>query len=225
MKRLVAFAAMACLVAGIASGPAAAKKKPAAPVATSLYLHGTEPVGELEAFLPVVHEDLMTMDATPSDSQEKSKQITNYAAGPNTQCVGNNLFPAWIGEASGKVTGDIKFVFTSIGTPGLVDIKVWADIPGGTGYCNETYVEPNAQALGVALPAGEADVEAVLEGGPFDVTRTLLVQISPSTMDVGGTQRPGTNLFVSRIEYDSESHRSALSFACVPPAGRKACTP
>lgn len=225
MKRLVALAAMACLVAAFASAPAAAKKKPRASVQTSLYLHGTQPVGELEAFVPVVHENLMTMDATPSDSDEKSKQITNYAAGPNTQCVGNNLFPAWIGRASGTVTGDVKFVFTSIGTPGLVDIRVWADVPGGAEYCNETYVEPHAQALGVALPAGEADVEAVLKGGPFDVKNTLLVQITPSTMDVAGTPRPGTNLFVSRIEYDSESHRSALSFACTPPAGRKACTP
>lgn len=224
MKKLVTLGAMVCVVGALLSPPAAAKKK-AAPVVTSLYLHGTEPAGELEAFVPVVHENLLTMDATPSTSDEKSKQITNYAAGPNTRCVGNNLFPAWIGEASGRVTGEMKFVFTSIGTPGLVDIKVWADVPGGSGYCNETYVEPNAQALGVALPAGEAEVEAILKGRPFDVAGTLLVQISPSTTDVAGTQRPGSNSFVSRIEYDSEGHPSALSFGCVPPAGRKACTP
>lgn len=224
MKKLVTLCAMVCLVGSLISPPAAAKKK-AAPVVTTLYLHGAQPVGELEAFVPVVHENLLTMDATPATSNEKSKQITNYAAGPNTQCAGNNLFPAWIGEASGRVEGKMKFVFTSIGTPGLVDIKVWADVPGGTGYCNETYVEPNAQALGVALPAGEADVEATLKGRSFDVARTLLVQISPSTIDVAGTQRPGSNVFVSRIEYDSESHASGLSFSCVPPTGRKACTP
>ena len=227
MKKTIALVTMVCLAVAAASAPAVAKKKkkkPRVPVAASLYLHGTEPAGEMESFV-LVNDGLLLMDATPPTSQEKSKQITNYGAGPNTQCAGNNLFPAWIGEASGTVTGDIKFVFTSVGTPGLVDIRVWADVPGGTLYCDEGYVEPHAQALGVALPAGEADVEATLKGARFAVKSALLVQISPSTMDVAGTQRPGSNLFVSRIEYDSESHASALSFNCLPPAGMTRCTP
>lgn len=227
MKTKIALVTMVCLVVAAASAPAVAqrkKKRPRVPVATSLYLHGTEPAGEMESFV-LVNDDLLMMDATPPTSQEKSKQITNYGVGPNTRCSGNNLFPAWIGEASGTVTDDIKFVFTSVGTPGLVDIRVWADIPGGTDFCDDGYVEPHAQALGVALPAGEADVEATLEGAKFAVARTLLVQISPSTMDVAGTQRPGSNLFVSRIEYDSDGHPSALSFSCLPPAGKKSCTP
>jgi hypothetical protein len=226
MRKTFAIIVLVGLLGGAISAPAIAKKKKKpTPVATSLYLHGTESAGEMESFVPIVHENLLPMDATPSNSQEKSKQITNYAAGPNTQCVGNNLFPAWIGEASGKVVGEVKFVFTSIGSPGLVDIKMWADIPGGTGFCNEGYVEPNAQVLGVPVPAGEAEIETTLDGTGFDVAQTLLVQISPSTMDVGGTQRPGTNAFVSRIEYDSESHASALSFRCLPPAGKATCTP
>lgn len=224
MKKTFTLIVLAALVATTVAMPAVAKKK-AKPVATSLYLHGTQPAGELESFVPVVHENLLEMDASLPTSNEKSKQITNYSAGPNTLCAGNNLFPAWIGEASGKVLGDTKFVFTSIGSPGLVDIRVWADIPGGTDFCNEGYLEPQAQALGVPLPAGEADVEAMLEGGPFEVSSTLLVQISPSTVDVAGTQRPGSNMFFSRIEYDSEGHPSALSFRCKPPAGRKSCTP
>jgi hypothetical protein len=226
MRRIFTLVILASLIAGAISAPAVAqkKRKPRAPIATDLYLHGTQAAGEMESFVPIVHEDLLTMDATPPTSQEKSKQITNYSAGPNTQCAGNNLFPAWIGEASGKVVGDIKFVFTSVGSPGLVDIKVWADIPGGTDFCNDGYVEPNAQALAVALPAGEADVEAILEGTGFNVTRTLLIQISPSTMDVGGTQRPGSNVFFSRIEYDSEGHASALSFSCLPPSRKASCT-
>lgn len=179
----------------------------------------------MEAFVPVVHKDLMVMDATEPTSQEKSKQITNYGVGPNTMCSGNNLFPAWLGETTGTVVGDIEFSFTAIGTPGLVDIRAWADVPGGTDLCNEGYVEPDAEALGVALPASETDVKAKLKGGGFDVKGTLLVQVSPSTTDVAGTQRPGTNLFVSRIEYDSEGHPSALAFRCRPPAGKKSCTP
>ena len=226
MRRIVLLLALACLIAGSVAVPVAAKKKSkASSVATTLYLHGTRPAGEMEAFVPVVHEDLLTMDAIAPTSQEKFKQITNYGAGPNTQCAGNNLFPAWIGEASGTVTGDVSFVLTSIGTPGLVDIKVWADVPGGTDFCNEGYVEPDAQALAVPLPAGEADVEAALKGAAFKVEKTLLVQVSPSTVDVAGTQRPGTNLFVSRIWYDSEGHPSGLSFSCRPRAGRSSCTP
>lgn len=225
MKKSLALVTIACLVAIAASAPVAAKKKHRGSVTTTLYLHGTRALGEAEAFLPVVHENLLMMDATPPTAQEKSKQITNYGVGPNTQCAGNNLFPAWIGEASGRVTGDIKFVFTSLGTSGLVDIKVWADVPGGTEFCNEGYIEPHAQALGVALPPGEEDVEARLKGPRFAVKRTLLVQISPSTMDVAGTQRPGSNLFSSRIWYDSEGHPSALSFSCLPGARKNSCTP
>lgn len=226
MKRIIVLLALVCLVAGAVAAPVAAKKKKKAPsVQTTLYLHGTRPIGEMEAFVPVVHENLLTMDAVAPSSQEKFKQITNYGAGPNTMCSGNNLFPAWIGQASGTVTGDVSFVLTSIGTPGLVDIKVWADVPGGTDFCNEGYVEPDAQALAVPLSAGEVDVEAALKGAAFKVERTLLVQVSPSTIDVAGTQRPGTNLFVSRIWYDSEGHPSGLSFSCRPPAGRSSCTP
>ncbi len=226
LRASIALIGAVCLAAaGSAATPAlAGKKRPRVPVATTLYLHGTQPVAELEAFVPVLHEDLLTMDPAPATSEEKSKQITNYAAGPNTRCSGNNLFPAWIGEVSGTVTGEIRFVFTSVGTPGMVDIKVWADVPGGASYCDDGYVEPQAEALGVALPAGEAEVEVVLEGARFPVSRTLLLQVSPSTMDVGGTQRPGSNLFVSRIEYDSKSHASALSFSCLPPSGKPSCT-
>lgn len=227
MKRIIVLLLLACLTAGLVAAPAAAKRKKkskAISVETTLYLHGTQPAGEMEAFIPLVHENLLMMDAVVPTSQEKSKQITNYGAGPNTQCAGNNLFPAWIGEASGTVTGDMTFALTSIGTPGLVDINVWADVPGGADFCNEGYVEPEAQALAVPLPAGEADIEAVLEGAEFAVEKTLLVQISPSTIDVAGTQRPGTNLFASRIEYDSEGHPSGLSFSCRPPAGRSDCT-
>jgi hypothetical protein len=208
------------MIAGALASPAAAKRKP---VATTLYLHGTEFVGESEAFLPVAHEGFLTMDPSPPSDQEKMRQITNYSAGPNARCAGNNLFPTWIGQVSGKVAGNMKFVFTSIGTPGLVDINVWADVPGGADYCNEGYVEPQAQALGVALPSGEADVEAVLETPGFQVTQTLLVQVSPSTMDVAGTQRPGSNVFVSRIEYDSKSHSAGLSFSCIPPRRKASC--
>ena len=224
-KKAVVVVVLACLAAGLSVVPVAAKKNDRGVVKTTLYLHGTRPVGEAEAFLPVVHENLLMMDSIAPTSQERSKQITNYGAGPNTQCAGNNLFPSWIGEATGRITGDVRFDFTSIGTSGLVDIKVWADVPGGTDFCDEGYIEPHAQALGVEIPVGEVDIVAKLKGPQFAVKRTLLVQISPSTMDVAGTQRPGSNLFSSRIWYDSEGHPSGLSFSCRPPAGRSSCTP
>ena len=231
MRKTIASLAIAGLIVGAFAAPAIAGKKKRrkapkpVPVETTLFFHGTEQFGELDT-PPLVGGPVLPMDATEPSGEEKSKMIDNYVVGPNVQCAGNNLFGSWLGDVVGKVS-EVKVTFAAIGTPGLVDVNVWADIPGGTDYCNENYPAAHASALGVALPAGDGMVEATLEvPAAFPATATLLVQISPSaTPDPTGTPRPLTNMFVSRIKYDSEAAPSAITFMCAPPANKTSCTP
>jgi len=52
-----------------------------------------------------------------------------------------------------------------------------------------------------------------------------MVQISPATIDVAGTQRP-LPPFAGRVFYDSKEDASMLSFKCIPKSLKaKSCTP
>ncbi len=132
MKKTIASLAIAGLVVGSLAGPAIAgkkkKKKAPAPVETTLFFHGTEQFGEMDT-PPLVGGPVLPMDASEPSGEEKSKQIDNYVVGPNVQCAGNNLFGSWLGDVVGTVS-EVKVTFAAIGTPGLVDINVWADLPG-----------------------------------------------------------------------------------------------
>ncbi|MFP5352292.1 MAG: hypothetical protein ACLGIB_07005 [Actinomycetota bacterium] len=222
MKRLLIVGLLAGLVASSLLSPAAAgKKKKAKPVATTLYLHGTERFGEMESF-SVVSDAYLSMDPTkPTGTDSKSKGITNYGVGPNTRCAGNTLFPTYVGELSGAVKGDMKVVLNTIATPGAaVEIRVWPDI--ASLLCDSAtsadYVEPAASVV-VPLTPGQGTVEAVLEDVDFAAAASLMLQVSPATMDVAGTQRP-LPPFVGRLLYDSEAAPSSISFSCTPSSGK-----
>lgn len=230
MKRIAALLAVVSLFAVVQ--PAQAKKK-AKPVATSLYLHGATPiVGENDSF-SLVNEAFLPMDKTePSASAPGSRWITNYLAGPNTQCAGNNLFPVWGGALAGTIKGDVTLTLHTIGTPGDVVVRLWADVGQGASLCDSSnpaspssnYLDP-AGEVQVTLPPGPGTVEAVMEDVNLKAMGSIVIQISPAVaVDVPD---PGGSVLApmfSRILYDTTDYASVLEFDCIPASGA-ACTP
>lgn len=225
-KSIVAVLALA-LIAGALSAPAVAgKKKKPKPVETTLYFHGTSALGEQDS-MPVVNDVNLKMDATePSGTEMRSKAIVNGVATPNGRCAGNNFFPLWVGEVSGRIQGDVTVSFDAVASPGQVLVRVWPDVFGL--MCNSNasgstdYPEPGGEVV-VDLPAGAGLVEAVIEGVDFEAGANLMVQISPFEMDVaaGETVFPP---FASRVLYDSVDYPSHITFSCLPASG-KSCVP
>ena len=121
-RRAAALLCAVAVVASLGSPATAAKKKPAAkPVETKLFFHGTLPSGEVEVESnPGVY--LRMTPAEASGSEPKSYQLTNYFAGPNTECAGNALFPVWVGSTAGKIVGDLKVTLHTIATGGSVEV-------------------------------------------------------------------------------------------------------
>ncbi|HYO61951.1 MAG TPA: hypothetical protein VEU29_08650 [Actinomycetota bacterium] len=218
MRKSLVLTLTAGLVATSLAVPAVAAKK-AKPVKTTLYLHGSAPIGEADNFAIVAPGTYMTMDATePSGAEPKSKQLTNYVGGPNTQCTGNDLFPVWVGDLTGTVTGDMKVTFHTIASGGSVDVQVWPDV--ASQLCNNdltgaaAYPEP-AGTVRVDLPQGPGNVEAVIEGVKFKAGSKLMLQLTPVV------ESP----FFGRVLYDSTAFVSSIEFGCIPAKGAKSCTP
>lgn len=215
MKRRTVASALAVVLAVAALAPAKAAKKAnkrARPLATTLYFHGNEVIGELESF-PVVADQYLRMDPKePTGSETRSKQITNYGAGPNTACAGNNFFPVWVGELKGKVVGDITVTLHTLSTPGAADVRIWADV--ASLLCNSAtgsmdYPPPDGEVR-VAIPPGQASVEAVIEGVSFRATSVLMVQITPVILPP----------FFGRVLYDSAAAPSRIELRCIPSSGK-----
>ena len=226
MKRSIAIT-VAVLVAASIAAPAMAKKKPK-PVATTLYLHGATAVGENDS-MATVNDVYLPMDATePSGTEPKSRFIFNAFVTPNTVCAGNNLFPVWSGGLSGRVKGDVKLTFHTLGTPGQVVVRIWPDV--GSLLCNSAasgssdYPEPAGEVT-VDLPPGQGTVEAVMEDVDFSSMGSVMLQISPAVqVETPPPANPVLSPFVSRVLYDSTDFISMLEFSCIPASG-SSCTP
>ena len=225
VKKIIAIGMALGLLGAALTGPAMAKK--AKPVKTKLFLHGSTVIGENDSF-SLVAEGYLPMDKNEPSGDLKSRQITNYLAGPNTQCAGNNLFPVWTGAVSGTIKGDMKLTFSTAGTPGPVVVRVWPDV--GSSLCNsETsgtmdYPEPAGEVV-VDIPPGSGTVEAVLKGVNFKAIGSVVVQLSPEVaVDLPSPAGSILTPFVARVLYDSPDYASALEFTCIPASG-KSCTP
>lgn len=217
MRKPLAIAILAGLVAASLAAPAfAAKRKP---VTTTLYLHGSQVVGESESF-SIVAPGYLPMDSSePSGAEPKSKQLTNYVGGPNTECAGNELFPVWVGDLTGTVKGDVTVTFHTISTPAAaVDVRIWPDV--NSQLCTQEtlgamdYPEP-AGEVRVNLPPGPGVTEAVIEGVNFKAGSVLMLQLTPVV------EGP----FFGRVLYDSTDFVSMIEFRCTPAGRAKSCTP
>ncbi|HWC15281.1 MAG TPA: thrombospondin type 3 repeat-containing protein [Actinomycetota bacterium] len=139
----------------------------------TLYMDGDNPVGELDQ---TPGGGYLQLNADPG-SEEKSMMIPNYAAGPNTNCAGNSLFPVFVGEvAAGRVVGDMDVTFPAVGSGGRAEIRLWPDVTSQ--QCNAAY-RPSAGSVQVALPRGEGTVQATIPDLDFAVESTVMIQITP----------------------------------------------
>lgn len=225
MKRsVVAVLALGLVFSSIAAPSFAAKKKKKAPkpVATTLYFHGNEVVGETESSPQVADNPLPMTPEKPSGSEPKSKQIVNGVVTPNHECSGNNLFVNFMGEVSGTVTGDMKITFHTISSPGNVVVRVWPDVMGL--LCNSAasgsadYVKPAGEIV-VPLANGTGKVEAVLKKLKFKALGSMTIQISPENV----VTPAGRSVFppsFARVLYDTPTYDSKVEFKCTPAKGK-----
>lgn len=218
MRKLLVLGLVAGLIAGAYAMPATAGKRKAKPVATTLYLHGTEMAGEAESF-PGVSTSYLPMDTKePEGTATKSKQLTNYVRGPNNECAGNSLWPVWVGRLEGSVKGDVKVTLNTVATPGKILIRIWPDVMSQ--MCTQEalgsfdYPKPAGEVL-VDVPPGPGVVEAVIKGVKFKAVSSLMIQVSPEWVDDPGYFPP----FQGRVLYDSESAVSKIELTCTPSSG------
>ncbi|HYO61813.1 MAG TPA: hypothetical protein VEU29_07930 [Actinomycetota bacterium] len=217
MKKIFATTVALALVAGALSAPALAGKKKKAPkpvpVPVTLYFHGTETAGEVDAVNNLTAGGAMLpMNSTePTGSPSKSFPILDGVVTPNEACSGSSLFPSWTGTLSGRVVGDVKVTFNTIASAGNVDVELFVD--AGPLSCNETYVEPVAETT-IDLPNGTGTAEAVIEGVDIPVGGIVTVMINPRNLDAPAA---------GRILYDSAADPSRIELTCIPAAGAKSC--
>lgn len=210
MKKLIVTALVVGLVASVAVTPAMAgkKKKSGKPVATTLYFHGTKPLGEIDGaewFTALGGPPLTTLTVDePVDAFPKSQALGNPAL--NTKCTGLPLgFPTFQGNLDGTIVGDAKITATFATPPGKVTARIWADVPNFS--CNDGYIEPASEVV-VDLPAGENEVEIVFPGLKLKAGYWILVEL----LGAGATY-PG------RLLYDSPSAATRIEFNCIPTSG------
>lgn len=228
VKRLIVIALVAGLIAGALVAPAGAakKKKKAKAVATTLYMQGSETIGESESMSIVADGYLDLVPEEPEGSDTKSKGLLNYVRGPNDQCAGNSLWPVFVGRLSGTVKGDMTVVLNVASTPGEIKVRVWPDV--NSQMCTQEtlgsfdYPEPAAEAV-VAVSPAETEIEIPLEKVNFKATSVLMVQVSPVSMDTGTDAGTFFPPLVGRVLYGSAGALSRIEFRCTPARG-KSCT-
>lgn len=213
MKKAITIVLALALVAtgATVAGAAAKKKKKPKPVVTTLYMHGEQPLGEIDAAEWIANgtstADVLQMDPTaPTGSQPKSQQW-GYAAF-NTNCSGLPLFPTWVGNLQGTIVGDAKLTIHSISAPGSITARIWTDTPVFS--CNDAYIPPAAEVQ-VTPPPGSGSFEVVFEGLNLKAQANVMIELL-------GTTTQG------RVLYDSTSADTNLEFSCVPARGTT-CTP
>lgn len=196
MRRSIAVLSAALLATG---SVAFTNETPPEPTEFTYHLEGTGLADEahhhsLAGFAPMTIEE-------PTGST-KSKQISNYAAGPNTQCSGNNLLPTWSGflGGNGTISGTMDVSIPAIGNGDDVTVAVFADTSGG---CNDAYVAPIASGS-ATLPEGPGTLEATLflPKGVKPYNLVLMVYADTLTTAQG------------RVLYGSADFDGTLTFTC-----------
>jgi hypothetical protein len=213
MRRVSAMVLVLGLVFGAVTSAQAKKSKP---VKATLYLHGTETLGEVDLANNFGASYNKMSTAEPTGEAPKSLQFTTWTGDPAmwNDCAGSYLLPVWTAPVSGRVVGDIKVTLHTLSAPRAVTVQVWPDLMTQTCASNDVsqgdYPTPAAEAT-VDLPAGPGVSEVVLEKVNFKAVAALTVMILPNGPVPG------------RVLYDSPDFASSLEFSCIPKSG-KTCT-
>ncbi|MGH2757403.1 MAG: hypothetical protein ACRDI3_06410 [Actinomycetota bacterium] len=191
------------------------KKKPPKPVATTLYMHGQQTLGEIDGAMWLADgsppESPMTVDGVePEGSSSKSQAIGSPAF--NSQCTGLPVgFPTFTGQLTGTISGDAKLIAYFNGSSGTAEARIWVDV-GAFQACNDDYIEPHAM---VEFEAASGEVEIPFTGVNIPAQATIMIEfVIP--------ERSAPN---PRLQYDSTDTLTRFEFGCFPPAGAKSCVP
>lgn len=198
------------VLAGLLVSPAAAGKPK--PVATTLYMHGHTPVGDgLEFVYGYQNGTNMKMDpvepaAGPPKSMSFSLPVGNEA------CAGNDLFPSWSADVSGKLASDVTMKTHFAAAPSKVTARIWLDVPFGS--CTSStagtsdFRDPIAE-VEVDVPAGANEVEIVFPGlKGKTVVGIMVVELHTNSPSSQG-----------RVLYDSADFPTRVEFSCIPASG------
>lgn len=214
MKRTATALLGLTVLAGVLASPAAAKK--AAPVATTLYMHGNMPVGDgLEFVNGVQNATNMKMDPTePAAGAPKSMSFSLPVG--NEQCAGNDLFPSWSGTVTGKLASDLKMTAHFVAAPSTITARVWLDVPFGSCTSSTAGVadfKPPVAEVQVEVPAGHNEVVIDFPGlKGKKVQSIMVVELHTNSPTAQG-----------RVLYDSADMATRLEFACIPAKGATSC--
>lgn len=212
MKKLLATSLIIGLLGSALALPATAGKK-AKPVKTTLYMHGTYPVGdgtELVNFAETMKP--MQMDTTePAGPAPKSMGYWGFV---NEQCAGNPFWPSWEGRLAGTIVGDVKVYINALAAPSTVKLRLWMDLPYSSCNASATgaadFKEPQLEQ-DVEVPPGLNEVEVVFEKVRIPVGYNIVAQIHSTAPNSQG-----------RVLYDSPDFATRIEFDCIPKSG-KAC--
>ena len=210
MKRIVAIVAVVGLIFGAVSVAEAGKKKKK-PVKSTLYLHGTETVGDVDT-VNNFGAAYNKMDTTkPGGDPPKSKQLTWWKGVPFNDCAGSYLAPVWQGSVAGRVVGDVKVTLFAVGAPTDVIVQLWPDVMTQVCASNDlsTGEYPQPVEASVALAPGENTF--VIEDVNLKARGFLTLQIT------------GDGPAAGRVLYDTTDFASRVEFKCIPTKG-KSCT-
>ncbi len=220
VRRFVTLGVVLGLLVGVYMLPAQAKKKKKAkPVATTMFMHGPSPFGEVDGAQWLADGNgpvsPLTMDGVePAAGPPKS--MNYFSPALNDQCTGLPLaFPTFTGNLVGTIVGDAKMTLHFVSAPTTIKARIWADI-GAFSACNEAHIEP-ASEVDVEVPGGQGEVEVVFPDLKLTATQHIMIEIlAPSSAEWGGK--------VGRLLYDSTDAASQITFGCVPASG-KSCLP
>ena len=211
-RKLIVLAVLTAVTAGMVAFPAdAAKKKKVKPVATTLYMHGTTPLGEADGLAWLGDNTfIMKMDGTePAGPMKSMAWHAQSVMIWNDQCTGLPVgFPTWIGDLNGQIVGDVTVTLYGMGPAETITARLWTDVPPFS--CNDAYVPPLSE-IQVESKAGEFEV--VFENINVTAASHLLLEFLGPTPSFG------------RVEYDAANVSTRVEFGCVPPAGAKSCIP
>lgn len=215
MKRIGTALLGLAVLTGIVAAPAVAKK--AGPVATTLYMHGHMPVGDgLELVNGVQNSTNMLMDATEPGAGAPKSMSYSLPVG-NDQCAGNDLFPSWSGNVTGKLASDVKMTAHFAAAPSTVTARIWLDVPFGACTSSTTgaadYREPTSQ-VEVQIPAGHNEVVIDFPGLKGKKVGSIMV-VELHTNSAGNQ---------GRVLYDSADMATRIEFTCVPAKGSSTCS-
>ena len=201
MKRIAALLAVACVAAAFVAPAEAGKTKT---FKHTVYLHGTQPIGESEAPDTWVGGIWMKMDGTkPAAGAPKSTFVTNYVGGPNTDCSGNGLLPVWAGDMAGTIKGTVTVELHTIASPAAsLEARLYPDANGG---CNEAAMAPAASTI-VDVAPGQSVTKIQFKKVNIKVLSRLVLQLN-----MAGAPTPAQ----VRVLYDSDTAASSVKFTCI----------